>query len=356
MHPLLSRGSYLSAYLAVWAPLTALLVFLVRVSGGITTGRAALLLIPMALLYAGACFSTWYTCRATPLRSAGMIRVFATHIAAALLLSFLWVRVGSLYARAASELFRFKDLTSQYEAHAAILLVSGVLLYLINVGFFYVLIGLEVSRDAEARVLESSVLARDAELRVLKAQINPHFLFNSLNSISALTSLDPGRAREMCILLAEFLRMTLGTGHKTSIPLADELALLDRFLAIERVRFGNRLQVHQDIPEDCRKVFVPTLLLQPLMENAVIHGIANLPEGGSVTMSAQRRDGFLSLRIENSFDAESTPNRRDGMGLANVRQRLEARYPKAATMQVTSADGIFQVVLSLPAETLEMPI
>jgi len=354
MHPLLNRGSYLGAYLAVWIPLAALLLFLVRVSGGITTLEGALLLIPMALLYAGACFCTWYTCRATPLRSSGIGRVLVTHFSAALLLSFVWVRVGSLYARVASELFKLKDLPAQYESHAAILLVSGVLLYLINVGFFYVLIALEVSRDAEARILEASVLARDAELRVLKAQINPHFLFNSLNSISALTSLDPDRARQMCILLAEFLRMTLGTGHKTSIPLAEELALLDRFLAIERVRFGSRLKVSQDIPEDCRNVLVPALLLQPLLENAVVHGIANLPEGGAVTMIAQRRDGFLSLRIENTFDAESTLTRVDGMGLANVRQRLEARYPKAVTMQVSSADGIFRVLLSLPVETQEI--
>jgi two-component system, LytTR family, sensor histidine kinase AlgZ len=353
MHPLLSRRSYLSAYLAVWIPLTALLVFLIRVSGNISVFRAIVLLLPMALLCAGACLSTWYTCRATPLSTSGLGRVSVTHIIAALLLSFVWVRVGSLYARALSEVTAFKDTAAQYEAHVPVLFVTGVLIYLINVGFFYVLIALEVSRDAEARVLEASVLARDAELRLLKAQINPHFLFNSLNSISALTSIDPARAREMCILLAEFLRMTLGTGQKSSIPLAEEIALLGRFLAIEKVRFGTRLQVHESVPDDCKQLLVPALLLQPLLENAVLHGIANSPEGGSVTLTAQCHENVLSIRIENTFDAEATPTQRNGMGLANVRQRLEARYPKAAAMHVTSDDGIFQVLLSLPADTQE---
>jgi two-component system, LytTR family, sensor histidine kinase AlgZ len=353
MHPLLSRRSYLSAYLAVWVPLAGLLVFLIRVSGGITTTQACVLLLPMALLYAAACLSTWYTCRATPLYTSGIARVFATHVLAALLLSFGWVRVGSLFARALSEASAFKDLSAQYEAHVPILFVSGVFLYFINVGFFYVLMALDISRDAEARALETSVLARDAELRVLKAQINPHFLFNSLNSISALTSIDPARAREMCILLAEFLRMTLGMGQKNSIPLAEEIALLGGFLAIEKVRFGARLQVTQDIPDDCQDLLVPALLLQPLLENAVVHGVANAPEGGEVLLVARHQDGRLSIRVANTFDEEATPMRRDGMGLANVRQRLEARYPKSSSMQVSSVDGRFEVVLSLPAETKE---
>src|SRR6202451_789350 len=281
MHPLLNRRSYLGAYLAVWLPLACLLVFLIKVSGGIGTLEATILLLPMAVLYAAACLSTWYTCRATPLRSSGMARLFVTHILAAFLLSFAWTQIGRFYAHALSTSPSFVGLDARYDAHAAILMVSGVLLYLVNVGFFYVLIALEASRAAEARVLETSILARDAELKALKAQVNPHFLFNSLNSISALTSSDPTKAREMCILLAEFLRMTLGLGEKTSVPLSEELSLLHRYLAIEKVRFGSRLQMTEDIPEVSGSLQLPPLLLQPLIENAVTHGIANLPEGGT---------------------------------------------------------------------------
>jgi hypothetical protein len=337
----------------VWVPLACLLVFLVKVSGGIATPEAAILVLPLAALFAAVCFSAWYICRGTPLRSAGFARLIATHLLAALLLSFVWAQVGRLYAHALSRSASFNGLAARYEAHVPILEVSGVLLYLVNVGFFYVLIAVEASRAAETRVMETSVLARDAELKALKAQVNPHFLFNSLNSISALTTSDPARAREMCILLAEFLRMTLGLGEKSSIPLSEELALLDRFLAIEKVRFGARLQMNQDIQEECRALLIPPLLLQPLVENAVVHGIANLPEGGQVHLSAKCGNGRLIIVIENSFDAESTPTRRTGLGLQNVRSRVESRYAGEGSMRMTTTDELFQVTLSLPRETEE---
>ncbi len=353
MHPLLTRRSYLGAYLAVWIPLGCLLVFLIKVSGGIGTLEATVLLAPMAVLFAAACLSAWYTCRATPLRSSGVTRLFVTHLLAAFVLSFVWAQIGRVYAHALSSSPSFQGLDIRYDAHSAILVIGGVLLYLVNVGFFYVLIALEASRVAEARVLETSVFARDAELKALKAQVNPHFLFNSLNSISALTSSDPAKAREMCILLAEFLRMTLGLGEKSSIPLSEELSLVHRFLAIEKVRFGIRLQMTEAVAEDCKAMLIPPLLLQPLIENAVTHGIANLPDGGSVRLKAACQAGRLSIVVENTFDAEATPSHRNGMGLQNVRQRLEARYPKQASMRVTADASQFQVSLSLPAEAHE---
>jgi LytS/YehU family sensor histidine kinase len=166
---------------------------------------------------------------------------------------------------------------------------------------------------------------------------------------------DPAKAREMCILLADFLRMTLGLGEKNVIPLAEELNLLDRFLAIEKVRFGARLKVEENIQEESRATLVPPLVLQPLVENAVVHGIANLPEGGCIKVSSQAQDGRLFLTVDNSFDPESTATRRNGMGLVNVRRRLEGRYGSEATIQVNAAEDHFRVELSLPAETGDGP-
>jgi len=350
MHPLLSRRSYLGAYLAVWLPLSCLLVFLVKVPGGISPLEASILLLPMALLYAVVCLTTWYTCRATPLRSSGMARLFVTHLIEAFVLSYLWVQTGRLYARGLSTWPSFAGLASRFDVHGAAVMVSGIFLYLVNVGFFYVLIAIEDSRLAEARVLETSVLAREAELKALKAQVNPHFLFNSLNSIGALTSIDAGRAREMCILLGEFLRMTLGLGEKTTVPLREELELLKKYLAIEKVRFGPRLEVDTQVDTQTESCLVPPLILQPLVENAIIHGIANLPQGGTVRLRAQCSDGQLQISIENSFDHEAAPSRRGGMGLKNVRQRIEARYPKQGTVRAVAEEDSFRVSVSIPAE------
>ena len=128
----------------------------------------------------------------------------------------------------------FPGLSHRFRPEVPLLIVTGLLLYLLWVTLYYVIIAVEASRDAEARVMKASVLARDAELRALKAQVNPHFLFNSLNSISALTSSDASKAREMCILLGDFLRRTLGLGEKAAIPLEERLSLIRAFLAVER--------------------------------------------------------------------------------------------------------------------------
>jgi len=185
--------------------------------------------------------------------------------------------------------------------------------------------------------------------------VNPHFLFNSLNSISALTSIDPSRARDMCVLLGDFLRLTLGLGEKASVHLSEELDLLQKYMAIEKVRFGTRLRIREEIQEDSKSCLLPPLLLQPLVENAVKHGIASLPEGGQVRVAAQRQNGRLAILVENSWDPDSPPRRSGGRGLKNVQLRLEARYGKDASLHVNNEGDLFQVSLSLPAETEEQP-
>jgi len=201
--------------------------------------------------------------------------------------------------------------------------------------------------------MEMNILARQAELKALKAQINPHFLFNSLNSISALTSIDPARARDMCVLLGDFLRLTLGLGEKATVRLSEELELLQKYMAIEIVRFGARLKMHEEIQEESKVCLLPPLLLQPLVENAVKHGIASLPEGGEIRLAAERQNGRLAIVVENSWDPEAPPRRSGGMGLKNVQMRLEARYGKDATLRVNTEGELFQVSLSLPAESEE---
>ncbi len=183
-----------------------------------------------------------------------------THVIAAALVSFLWVQLAKVIAFGLSRFAPLSDLSSHYGIAPPVLFAAGMLLYLLAVAYYYVILSLEASREAQERVMQSTVLARDAELKALKAQVNPHFLFNSLNSISALTSIDPAKAREMCILLAEFLRMTLGLGEKSSIPLGEELHLLERFLAIEKVRFGARLEMREDIQEQSKAALIPALL------------------------------------------------------------------------------------------------
>src|SRR4029077_13334472 len=212
---------------------------------------------------------------------------------------------AKLIAYLLSQVHSFQGLAQKFAPQGPLLFAAGFMLYCLAVASHYVILEIEQSRAAQARALGTSILARDAELKALKAQINPHFLFNSLNSISALTSIDAARAREMCILLADFLRLTLGLGEKALVPLREELELLQRFLAIEKVRFGERLHIDADIDAQAEACLLPPLLLQPIVENAIIHGIATLPAGGTVRLAAECNGGRLHLSVENSVDPDA---------------------------------------------------
>lgn len=353
MHPLLAPISRYGLYLLGWLPITGILIYLMAVPGRLGWLDATVLAVPLCLVYQFVCLSAWYSCRAAPLHGTSFLRLRFTHLAAAAIISFLWVQAAKLLAYALSALPWFQGLHQRFASQVPVVFGVGFLLYLLSVASHYVILAMEDFHKAEAQALETSILARDAELKALKAQVNPHFLFNSLNSISALTSVDPAKARAMCILLAEFLRMTLGLGEKASVPLSEELGMLRRYLAIERVRFGSRLRMEEDIQEESKSALVPPLLLQPLVENAVSHGIANLPAGGVVRLAARGHDGRLSIAIENSYDPESTPARSGGHGLKNVRERLAVRYGKEASLHAGAENGRFRVELSLPAETAE---
>jgi hypothetical protein len=353
LHPVLYRRGYLGAYLGVWLILAWLLVFLLSVSGGIGFDEVLALLVPMSLLYAGVCLSAWYACKATPLRTSGVARLFATHLTAGFALSYLWMQTGAIYAKLLNRSARFPEIEAHYFAHKSVLLVGGVMLYLLVVGFFYVVAAIETSREAESRAAETGLLAREAELRALRAQINPHFLFNSLNSISALTSIDPARAREMCLLLADFLRLTLGMGERAVILFSEELDFLHKFLAIEKIRFGERLRMEEQISADTANCSLPALLLQPLLENAVSHGIASMAEGGLIRLQAAIEGGRMVIIVENDRDDEAPKRRSNGVGLRNVRSRLEARYGKNATMHTEASEDKFRVSMSFPAEFAE---
>jgi len=159
----------------------------------------------------------------------------------------------------------------------------------------------------------------------------------------------------MCVLLGDFLRLTLGLGEKTSVRFSEELDLLQKYMAIEKVRFGARLTILEEIQEESKACLLPPLLLQPLLENAVKHGIASLPEGGQVRLAAQRQNGRLAILVENSWDPDSPPRRSGGLGLKNVQLRLAARYGKDASLRVKNEGELFQVSLSLPAESEEKP-
>jgi two-component sensor histidine kinase len=348
MHPILARAGRLGLYLLAWAPFAGLLALLLAAGGHLSWQQSVALAFPLCLVYSFICLSAWWVCRVTSPRIVGLTRLISTHLVSALAASGVWL----LAARALGSILGIP--TASLMQDLPLLYGTGVLLYLLSVAADYVMLAIDASREAERREAEARLLAGDAELRALKAQINPHFLYNSLNSISALTSLDAARARHMCILLSDFLRSTLGMGDKQSIPLGEELDLVRRYLAIEKIRFGARLEVEESIAADCAGQPVPPLLLQPLVENAVVHGIANIVEHGRLRLAVERTAGQdIVITIENTFDPEAPPSRRSGFGLVNVRKRLAARYGNRSSLRAAANGDRFQVEIQIPPEEVQ---
>ncbi len=351
MHPILSQLRRVALYLLAWIPIGAILLYLMASQGGMEWTRALALVIPLCVIYAFVCLSAWYSCRYTPLERASFSRMVLTHLIAAIVLSSVWVLMARGVAMALATMDAFHGLDHEMARDYPLLLGSGILLYLLAVALHYVLLSEETSREAEKQVMQARVLARDSELKALKAQVNPHFIFNSLNSISALTTADAAKAREMCVLLGDFLRKTLGLGEKAEIPLGEELALIRSFLSVEKIRFGPRISFEENTQPQALDCMVPPLLLQPLVENAISHGISNLTEGGWIRLDIHYREKAedLWIRIENNFDPDSPRRRGAGMGLKNVRQRLAASYGTRASVDVRAEADHFTVTMELPA-------
>ena len=351
MHPLLVSGAALAIYLVGWIPLAALLVYVLQASGTLGWEASAAIVAPACLVYAFVCLSPWYVVRMTPLRSSAMTRILTTNFAAAIAGSILLLAIARGTAVLLSRFSLFHSVDQRFRPHAPLVFGMGVLLYLLSAGMHYAMASVEESKEALNREMQALVAARDAELRALKAQINPHFLFNSLNSISALAGVDAARAREMCVRLSDFLRSSLRMGERETVPLREEVELAHNYLGVEQVRFGGRLRVEQQIAPECEAALVPPLLLQPLVENAVKHGVASMVDGGTIRVEAWLVENALRICVENPFDPEGATARRNGLGLQIVKRRLAARYGDRADMLVESGERRYRVELVLPFET-----
>jgi hypothetical protein len=341
------QGSLL--YLLAWLTFGAGLAWLLSAATGAAPGASLLFALPPTLLYGVATgYSSYYLCRAHPLGRTRAWQAGGAFAFAAVCMAALWTAAAfawnALLADAA---------TAWSRSLAATVFGLGVILYALCAIANYLALAFQRARELETRELQALVAARDAELRTLRSQVDPHFLFNSLNSISALTAIDPPGARDMTLRLAEFFRSTLGLEAHSRIALGTELELVRQYLAIEQVRFGDRLAFVEEVQDEARACLLPPLLLQPLVENAIKHGVARRIEGATVRLAATRAGSLLRISVENDADADAPLRPGTGRGLANVRERLAAAYAHEASAHWSrGADG-FRVDLVLPAQTTE---
>jgi two-component system sensor histidine kinase AlgZ len=350
MHPLFRHRIRLALYVLLWLLAGLPLALVVRAVVPQQPSHAHAFAVPLSLVYGFIVMSAWWVCRANPLtRGRPLVAAIQAQIAASLQSSAVWSGIAIVWAVVIGRLTGTGPDRAGIFAQALLLFTAGIPLYLLAAVVHYLILAFEASHAVERRMLQTEVSAREAELRALRAQLNPHFLFNSLNSISALVGSDPEGARRMCERLGDFLRRTLALGARDAVTLGEELELVDRYLAIEQVRFGARLGFDRRIGPGAAECVVPPLLLQPLVENAVKHGVADRVDGGTIVLEAVRDGGQLRIVVENPLDEEAPSRRGSGMGLENVRRRLDVYGAREARLDAVRDGEMFRVALTMPA-------
>jgi len=224
-----------------------------------------------------------------------------------------------------------------HQARGVILVLDVTVLFIVWAVLYLTITALRDQRSAALRQSELTRALQLAELRLLKSQLNPHFLFNSLNSVRALIAEDPAGAQKAVTQLARTLRYTLTAGREEFVTLARELEIVEDYLALESLRFGDRLRIERDLAPEAMGVQVPVMLLQTVVENAIKHGIAELPAGGDLRIVAALRGGTLHIDVENTRPEENERKLRskgEGVGLDNAAERLRLLFGAKAKLDL----------------------
>ncbi len=285
------------------------------------------------------------TTRAVARRSRGWLVTIALHLPMALL--FAAVHLGTYYA---NYLF-FKHFIGVDYYRLDLAGFVGAF-YHGSVVFYVQIVAVVFILDYRRRLKEKDQELTRAQLRSLKMQIQPHFLFNTLHSIHASIEEDPATAEAMLVNLSDFLRKTLATSEETEITLEEEIEFVRAYLSIEQTRFRDRLSTAFELEPDSRRALVPALLLQPLVENAIRHGIAPSARPGTIRIASSVQGSELVIAIQNSGSPRPESRARGsstGMGLAHTRKRLETHFAQTHRLEVEpGSDGSFSVTVAIP--------
>lgn len=300
------------------------------------------------LLYSGLALSMWYPFNFFNTSKAKPLTLIANLLAVGIIFIGLWALITK-YA-VGLVLPEQNDYKAYWDATFPYRLSIGVFIYGLIILSYYLFVSLTNLSEKNAKEARLETLVKETELRLLRSQINPHFLFNSLNSISSLTVTDPEKARTMVVKLSDFMRYALARKDEQPVSLKSELENLRLYLDIEKVRFGDKLITDEQIDPECLEFKLPVMLLQPLFENAVKHGVYESTETVRLFTKARIIDGYLEIIIGNNYDSSPTQKKGTGTGLVNVTRRLELFYGNKASIKSVKEDGIYTVTLYIPKE------
>lgn len=342
-HPLTNNYRLLGFYVLFWAVIAIFNIVLQVVWYNVPITYSLLDSGTNYILYPLIGSSIWYSIRYNSLEDVGVFRLVLFHFIAASILCGIWVYISyAIYQPFISSDNNFLNdgLPSK--------IFAGYIMYAIFLVFFYAVNYYQSLKEKIKKEGEYKALIREAELQALKSQINPHFLFNSLNSISSLTVSNPEKAQEMVINLSTFMRYSLMHNEKEMVSFSRELENIKLYLSIEKVRFGKKLNAEFEIDAHCLESEIPNMILQPLFENAIKYGVYETTEMVTIKTTCECEANVLKITLVNDYDSSTIKKRGEGIGLRNIRKRMEIIYNQPDLLKITDHKTSFEVQLIIP--------
>lgn len=346
LNPISKNRSYLITFITVWILIFGIHAFIINffydIDGLTSLTDSAVFNILFAIIG----FNLWYVLRFNLRESQSVFDVIINHLIIAVVVIAIWIGLSYfiLYYMYTDNHAYIQFLNDSIPWRA----VTGIFYYLLFIMFYYMILYYEDLQDKLKVEGEMQTLVKEAELNALKSQINPHFLFNSLNSISSLTISDPDKAQEMVIKLSDFLRYSLSHDKDEKTSLKQEFENTKRYLDIEKVRFGHRLNFVWKVPDNCINFEIPNMILQPLIENSIKHGVYHSTEEVLIELNCKKNNDFVIIEITNDYDPEATKKVGHGIGLTNIRKRLHLIYQRLDLLETKADKLVFKATLKLP--------
>ncbi len=342
-HPLLSNTRMLALYGLFWLLIASANTLIQWNYYAMPIEQAIANSFVQYLLIAVLALNIWYVVKYNPIENNSWPKLVFFHLVAATIIILIWIYTTNLLISLIMPVLN-DYLAMSFPSR----FLSGYLLYVFYVFFFMAIIYYQNFKDKVKREGELKSLIREAELHALKSQINPHFLFNSLNSISSLTMSDPAKAQEMVINLSTLMRYSLKHGQNEKVTFGTEIENNKLYLAIEKVRFGNKLQPVYRVDEKCYGAILPNMILQPIYENAIKYGVYEATEPVEITTEASCNGEFLEISVSNSYDPGVRSKKGEGIGLRNIRERLQIIYGNPGLLKIKDNKKFFIVTLTIP--------
>jgi len=345
-NPILKNLRNFFSYFFVWLIITVAYILVLVYGEKISLGIALADGLIFNVLLASFGLSFWYSARYISFELSSIPKILISHTIGGVTSVSLWLAMG---------FFITNSLASRSEEYSTFFLnnigwrfLVGILFYFLIISFYYLIIYYTNFHDKTLRENELKNLVTQAELKSLKFQINPHFIFNSLNSMSALTTIDSTKARSMILKLADFLHYTLVNNDRQKNKLSEELNNIKLYLEIEKIRFEDKFDFIEDVSPESRDELVPNMILQPLFENAIKHAVYESLEKVTLKFKSFIQNDFLNISLENNFDSSSGNKSGSGIGLNNIGDRLKLIYGLNNLMNVEKTESIFKVNLYIP--------